>query len=157
MFDAADEVQADIVQRQEYDARAVVRLNEAFYQAFTKQDTKVMAELWLREPEVSCIHPGVAEVVVSLLVCQEISRCYQWRIDDTCSTLEQVGYDRVMRVWKDILAPKRSWIRINPEDCQVVVRGNTAFAYCFERVVADAGVSPPSLRSRHWRTASLND
>ncbi len=83
-----------------------------------------MADLWLREPEVSCIHPGVAEVVV--------------------------GYDRVMRVWKDILAPKRSWIRITPEDCQVVVRGNTAFAYCFERVVPDAAGS--NLEQRLFAT-----
>lgn len=46
-------------------------------------------------------------------------------------------------MWKDILAPKRSWIKITPEDCHVVVRGNTAYAYCFERVVSDAAVSSP--------------
>ena len=123
-LEAASELADDITRRQEYDVRAVTRLNEVFYQAFTKQDPKVMADLWLREPEVSCIHPGVAEVVV--------------------------GYDRVMRVWKDILAPKRSWIRITPEDCQVVVRGNTAFAYCFERVVPDAAGS--NLEQRLFAT-----
>ncbi len=123
-FEEARELQGDVRARQEYDVRAVTRLNEVFYQAFTKQDPKVMAELWLREPEVSCIHPGVAEVVV--------------------------GYDRVMRVWKDILAPKRSWIRITPEDCRVVVRGNTAFAYCFERVVPDAAGS--NLEQRLFAT-----
>lgn len=123
-LEAASELAEDITRRQEYDVRAVTRLNEVFYQAFTKQDPKVMADLWLREPEVSCIHPGVAEVVV--------------------------GYDRVMRVWKDILAPKRSWIRITPEDCQVVVRGNTAFAYCFERVVPDAAGS--NLEQRLFAT-----
>jgi ketosteroid isomerase-like protein len=123
-LDEARELQADVRARQEYDVRAVTRLNEVFYQAFTKQDPKVMAELWLREPEVSCIHPGVAEVVV--------------------------GYDRVMRVWKDILAPKRSWIKITPEDCRVVVRGNTAFAYCFERVVPDAAGS--NLEQRLFAT-----
>lgn len=47
----------------------------------------------------------------------------------------------MMRVWKDILAPKRTWIRITPEDTHVVVRGNTAYAYCFERVASDAAVS----------------
>ena len=65
-IEAAQDLVGDIRQRQEYDIRAVTRLNEVFYQAFTKQDPKVMAELWLREPEVSCIHPGVAEVVVSI-------------------------------------------------------------------------------------------
>lgn len=123
-MEEARELQADVRVRQEYDVRAVTRLNEVFYQAFTKQDPKVMAELWLREPEVSCIHPGVAEVVV--------------------------GYDRVMRVWKDILAPKRAWIRITPENSQVVVRGNTAFAYCFERVVPDAAGS--NLEQRLFAT-----
>jgi len=36
-LEAASELQDDIERRQEYDVRAVTRLNEVFYQAFTKQ------------------------------------------------------------------------------------------------------------------------
>lgn len=70
----SSEIQEQIEQRQEFDVRAVTRLNEVFYQAFTKQDTAVMSQLWLKEQEVSCIHPGVPEVVVSstLLVPDEV-------------------------------------------------------------------------------------
>lgn len=65
----SSEIQEQIEQRQEFDVRAVTRLNEVFYQAFTKQDTAVMSQLWLKEQEVSCIHPGVPEVVVSSAPC----------------------------------------------------------------------------------------
>jgi ketosteroid isomerase-like protein len=50
----------------------------------------------------------------------------------------QVGYDRVIRVWRDMLTPKRNWIKITAEDCRIFVRGNTAFAYCFEKAVLDS-------------------
>lgn len=52
-----------------------------------------------------------------------------------------MGYDKVLRLWKEILAPTRTWVRVIPENVTVVVRGNTAFAYCYERVVQDSVVS----------------
>lgn len=63
----ASQIEWDIRKRQMFDTRAVLRVNEAFYYAFTKQDFRLMAKLWSNSPDTTCIHPGMAEVVVSSL------------------------------------------------------------------------------------------
>ena len=36
----------------------VRRANAAFYDAFQRRDLRAMEELWARETEVTCVHPG---------------------------------------------------------------------------------------------------
>ncbi|MGF1464660.1 MAG: nuclear transport factor 2 family protein [Sandaracinaceae bacterium] len=40
------------------DDRDVREANEAFYQAFRDRDLAAMQELWAKDIEVSCVHPG---------------------------------------------------------------------------------------------------
>jgi ketosteroid isomerase-like protein len=38
--------------------REVLEANAAFYSAFERRDADAMDELWAREAEVACLHPG---------------------------------------------------------------------------------------------------
>jgi len=40
------------------DSKAVLEANRAFYRAFESLDIEKMAEVWLKEPHIVCIHPG---------------------------------------------------------------------------------------------------
>jgi len=40
------------------DREAVLEANRAFYRAFESLDIDEMAEVWLKEPNIVCIHPG---------------------------------------------------------------------------------------------------
>jgi len=44
------------------DREAVIEANRAFYRAFESLDIDKMAEVWLREPNIICIHPGWAKL-----------------------------------------------------------------------------------------------
>ena len=55
------------------DARAVLAVNRAFYDAFNERDVEAMAELWAQSDDVTCIHPHRAVIAGH----QEIMR--SWR------------------------------------------------------------------------------
>lgn len=84
---------------------AVAFANEAFYLAFTTRDLKGMGEIWARNRDVVCIHPG-------------------WQ--------PLYGLDDVMQSWAGILGSKAApsvsckWPRIHLLSDQV------AFVTCFE-------------------------
>jgi ketosteroid isomerase-like protein len=40
------------------DREAVLEANRAFYRAFESLDVEKMAEVWLKQPHIVCIHPG---------------------------------------------------------------------------------------------------
>lgn len=40
------------------DREAVLEANQAFYRAFESLDIDKMSEVWLKEPNIICIHPG---------------------------------------------------------------------------------------------------
>lgn len=42
----------------ESDVEAVLAANEAFYAAFEARDLDAMSDLWARDGEVTCVHPG---------------------------------------------------------------------------------------------------
>ncbi|GAC1338728.1 MAG: nuclear transport factor 2 family protein [Myxococcales bacterium] len=42
------------------DARDVLAANAAFYAAFAEQDAEAMDDLWARDADVACVHPGWA-------------------------------------------------------------------------------------------------
>ncbi|HZO81274.1 MAG TPA: nuclear transport factor 2 family protein [Candidatus Binataceae bacterium] len=42
---------------------AVLEANRAFYRAFESLDVERMAEVWLRDPRIICIHPGWRRLV----------------------------------------------------------------------------------------------
>lgn len=44
------------------DREAVLEANGAFYRAFESLDVEKMAEVWLKEPNIICIHPGWAKL-----------------------------------------------------------------------------------------------
>ncbi len=44
------------------DREAVLEANLAFYRAFESLDIDQMAEVWLKEPNIVCIHPGWAKL-----------------------------------------------------------------------------------------------
>ena len=45
------------------DRKAVLEANRAFYRAFESLDVEKMAEVWLKEPKIICIHPGWRKLV----------------------------------------------------------------------------------------------
>lgn len=44
------------------DQEAVLEANRAFYRAFESLDVARMAEVWLRDPRIICVHPGWAKL-----------------------------------------------------------------------------------------------
>ena len=94
-----------------HDEEIIHRLNNEFYKAFTTQNYRLMTKLWLKDDAISCIQPGHPDILV--------------------------GYEKVMKIWMGVLAPKSSWVKVTPEECSVVVKGNTAIATCYERISQD--------------------
>ena len=92
------------------DRQAVLRVNGAFYTAFANADFAAMIEVWARDDNITCVHPG-------------------WDVL-TC-------YHDVMKSWQTILeggaAP-----RIRYRAARAVLLGNAAFVTCNE--VVDGGL-----------------
>jgi hypothetical protein len=86
------------------DEEAVLFANEAFYAAFSDQDAAAMREIWARNAQVVCIHPG-------------------WDV--------LIGYDAVMDSWQAILGSP-SAPRIEVRDPRVVLHDDIAFVACNE-------------------------
>lgn len=88
------------------DARVLMFANDSFYHAFANRDFATMEDLWARETDVSCIHPG-------------------W------SALH--GRDQVIASWRSIIANSGS-PDIVPYNAQTYVLGESAFVVCYEKV-----------------------
>ncbi|MDA0701700.1 MAG: nuclear transport factor 2 family protein [Proteobacteria bacterium] len=85
---------------------AVLFANEAFYQAFTEGDVAGMDEIWARDAEIFCIHPGWAPLS---------------------------GRDEVMQSWRAILEnPNAPSVEFS--DARVSVEGILAFVVGYESV-----------------------
>lgn len=93
------------------DAKAVNRVNLAFYRAFESLDLSAMAQVWLRAPYVKCIHPGGEAIV---------------------------GYESVMASWKSIFENTER-IHFSVHDIDVRVAGDLAWVSLTEGV--DSGFS----------------
>ena len=92
------------------DATAVLRANQALYDAFETGDADLMAALWLDGPgasTVSCVHPG-------------------W------SPLH--GRETVLRSWTMIMA-NTSFIQFVLTDVEVTVAGEVAVVTCGENML----------------------
>lgn len=92
------------------DAAAVLRANQALYDAFEAGDADLMAALWLAGPDapsVTCVHPG-------------------W------SPLR--GRDTVLRSWTVIMA-NTSFIQFVLTDVAVRVAGEVAVVTCAENML----------------------
>jgi ketosteroid isomerase-like protein len=86
---------------------AILAANEAFYDAFRRDDPAAMNELWARRAPVACIHPG-------------------WHA--------LFGRDRVMASWQAIMENGSPPVRcVSPRVLQL---GDTALVICEEHVGA---------------------
>ena len=81
--------------------------NAAFYAAFETGDLDAMAELWLDDPEVVCIHPGATPVR---------------------------GSSAVTRSWALVMA-NTSYIQFFLTDVEVSLRGDVGTVTCTENVL----------------------
>lgn len=88
------------------DAKAVSRANLEFYRAFETLHLQRMADVWLREPYVKCVHPG-AEMLT--------------------------GYDAVLHSWKEIFEHTER-IKFSVHDIDVHVFGDVAWVTLTEAV-----------------------
>lgn len=95
------------------DEQAVLRANDAFYQAFAKGDLAAMETLWARDTAVACIHPGWAALF---------------------------GRDEVMASWHAILGGP-SVPRIRCVEPRIFVFDDLAFVICYEAIERDVLVA----------------
>jgi SnoaL-like protein len=91
------------------DELAVLTANDSFYETFARRDFAGMDELWAREHEVCCIHPG-------------------WSV--------LVGRDAVMSSWRAILRSEGT--RIEPTSPRAYILGDAAYVVCFEGFPGEA-------------------
>jgi ketosteroid isomerase-like protein len=80
--------------------------NEAFYRAFESLDIKEMENVWSRDSQIQCGHPG-------------------WRM--LC------GWDAVMESWRGIFENTPS-MRLTLTDVAVEIRGNLAWVTLYENL-----------------------
>ncbi|MHA1538135.1 MAG: nuclear transport factor 2 family protein [Alphaproteobacteria bacterium] len=90
--------------------RDIIAGNAAYYWAFSTRDPDAMARLWSSSAQVTCIHPG-------------------WDM--------LVGYDAVMKSWRDILGNSQS-PSIECRNARDFVAGDFGYVLCHE--VLDEGV-----------------
>jgi ketosteroid isomerase-like protein len=86
--------------------RALLAANRAFYAAFESLDGDRMADIWLRESRVSCIHPGWGRIL---------------------------GWGAVMKSWEDIFASTFG-VTIRISDEAVEIRGDVGWVTCKEEL-----------------------
>lgn len=88
------------------DAKVLLFANDSFYHAFANRDQATMEELWARDAQVSCIHPGWAALH---------------------------GWDEVMDGWQAIMSNPAS-PEIVPYNARAYVLGSSAYVTCYEKV-----------------------
>jgi ketosteroid isomerase-like protein len=108
------------------DANEVLAANAAFYAAFARRDAAAMDELWARQAEVACLHPG-------------------WN--------PLVGREAVVQSWRGILLGGGAPASIRCQQAEAHVTGDAAWVICFE-VIPGAALAATNLfvrESGRWR------
>jgi ketosteroid isomerase-like protein len=103
---------------------AILAANEAFYDAFRREDPTAMDELWARQAPVACIHPGWDALL---------------------------GRDRVMASWRAIMENGAPVIRCVAPRVQRL--GDVALVICEEHV-GDGRLIATNVfvhEDGHWR------
>ena len=110
------------------DESEVLEANAAFYSAFSRRDATAMDELWAREPQVACLHPG-------------------WE--------PLLGREAVMQSWRRILLGGGAPDALHCERPKAQVAGEAAWVICLE-VVPGGALAATNLFVREggrWRMA----
>jgi ketosteroid isomerase-like protein len=108
------------------DANEVLAANADFYAAFARRDAAAMDELWARQAEVACLHPG-------------------WN--------PLVGREAVVQSWRGILLGGGAPASIRCQQAEAHVTGDAAWVICFE-VIPGAALAATNLfvrESGRWR------
>lgn len=87
--------------------------NEAFYRAFAALDADLMAEVWARETEVRCLHPGQHPIR---------------------------GRERVLTSWQEIFANSEA-NSISFQVQEIVLVNGVGLVCCFEAVNGHFGIA----------------
>jgi ketosteroid isomerase-like protein len=90
--------------------KEVAAVNENFYRAFESLDVQKMANVWLREPYIICVHPG-------------------WNL--------LRGWEPVIESWRRIFE-NTSDIRFMLTDVSVRIQGSTAIVTLYENISSAA-------------------
>jgi hypothetical protein len=85
---------------------SVLFANDAFYNAFASSDMQAMEEIWVRDAQPTCVHPG-------------------W--------LPLVGHRQVMKSWRDILED-RNKAEIACSNARLFHCGDGAYVICHEHL-----------------------
>ena len=85
---------------------AVLFANEAFYRAFASADLAAMDDLWSRESQVTCIHPG-------------------WH--------PLTNREHIMQVWQGVFT-QGNQAPVACRAPEVYVMGEAAFVICYEQL-----------------------
>jgi len=96
----------DLQMTKSSDDRAILAANRAFYAAFESLDLDKMAEAWLQEGSITCVHPGWARLA---------------------------GWGPVMKSWEDIFASAFR-VEITVTDETVRSTGDLAWVTCTEHL-----------------------
>ena len=89
----------------------ITRANERFYRAFESLDIDRMAEVWLHDDSVKCIHPG-------------------WQA--------KFGWEEVRDSWITIFSNTR-YMEFDISDVHVLVLGDCAWVICTETLSSVTG------------------
>ena len=109
-FDRAADLKSKLGDMHFDDCASVLCVNSAFYRAFSEKDYDVMADLWLHDTSVCCIHPAHEPLV---------------------------GAKDVLNSWKQMFASSDTSFQHNcmePSNVRLSVKGTTAVVTCNEEV-----------------------
>lgn len=103
--------------------------NEAFYRAFASLDFDLMADVWARETEVRCLHPGAHPLL---------------------------GRDQVLASWREIFAHSEAHSESGSISFQVretALTGGVGIVCCFEAVNGHFGIATNlfAREGNRWR------
>lgn len=99
----------------------VLSTNQKFYDAFNQQDLEKMQQVWVRDPAVSCIHPG-------------------WPV--------LRGFDPIIKSWQDIFE-HTDHMEIKLTNVQVVTTADLVWVSCQENLfsIHQAGVQSSKVHA----------
>lgn len=109
-FDRAADLKSKLGDMHFDDCASVLCVNSAFYRAFSEKDYDAMADLWLHDSTVCCIHPSHEPLV---------------------------GAKDVLNSWKQMFASSDTSFQHNcmePSNVRLSVKGTTAVVTCNEEV-----------------------